>query len=169
MCIDDGISVWVGPWRAFKFSVWGPQNWVLWDFQAEGVIWHKFLLKLVSTLKLPIYLSHMGASYLRSPYQKCKLTNYVILSLGCTIKLQLHTRWMRKVNQLTPTSTMGNPLTAYLPDCVLSFCCKIPYNMDGGMTKGDMAEGDLPDWLAPMHLCTGLSILYIQLILDWEW
>ena len=33
----------------------GPQNWVLGHFQAEGVVWPKFLLKVVYTLKLPIY------------------------------------------------------------------------------------------------------------------
>jgi len=27
--IDGGVRVCVGPWRRFKFSVRGPQNWVL--------------------------------------------------------------------------------------------------------------------------------------------
>ena len=34
----------------------GPWNWVLRHFQAEGAVWPKLLLKVVSTLKLPIYL-----------------------------------------------------------------------------------------------------------------
>jgi len=34
----------------------GPWNWVLRHFQAERAVWPKLLLKVVSTLKLPIYL-----------------------------------------------------------------------------------------------------------------
>ena len=41
-----GQSVW-RPWRGLKFSVRGPQNWVLGHFQAEGAVWPKFLLEVV--------------------------------------------------------------------------------------------------------------------------
>jgi len=44
--IDGGVRVCVGARRGFKFSVRGPQNWVLGHFQAEAV-WPKFLLKVV--------------------------------------------------------------------------------------------------------------------------
>ena len=36
--IDDGVKVCVGPWRGFKFSVGGAQNWVLRHFQAERAV-----------------------------------------------------------------------------------------------------------------------------------
>jgi len=63
------------PWRGFKFSVRGPQIWVLRYFQAEGAVWPKPLLKVAKTLKLPIYLySWFGDCHTRGSYLKYVVT-----------------------------------------------------------------------------------------------